>query len=80
MNKATSFDIHRPYTISEEDFNSLESSINALAMLEEMSSELNPAIGVIQADQVSAFTGLIVERLGAILISARDAYSESRGR
>lgn len=78
MSKDVIFDSFRPYTISEEDYSALENSLHVLAMLEEMSSELNPAVGAIPANQVSAFAGLIAQKLDSVLSSAREAYSASK--
>lgn len=65
---------HRPFSLTENDFTSIENSLLTLSMLEEMASELNPNIGAIQADQVCAFVGMVTEKLSAVVGSVRASY------
>lgn len=68
---------HRPFSLTEDDFTSIENSLLTLSMLEEMASELNPNIGTIQADQVCAFVGMVTEKLSVVVGSVRANYERA---
>lgn len=64
----------RPFRITEDDYNSLESSLKSLMLIERLADEYNPAIGTIEANLVAAALGMVTEKLAMILKSANATF------
>lgn len=64
----------RPFRITEDDYNSLESSLKSLQLIERLADEYNPTIGVIETELVAAALGMVTEKLAAILGSAKATF------